>query len=51
VASLKSLQSNGYEKFLTRSIAAGNPHFGELPPLQQDVNANIRDILKNLDRV
>ena len=50
VASLKSMQSNGYEGFLNGSLAAGNPHFGPMPPLQNAVNANIGDVYKNLDR-
>src|SRR5258708_10950947 len=50
VASLRSLQSNGYEAFLTRVEAAGHSHFGNLPPLQDGVNTNIGDILKNLDQ-
>lgn len=51
VASLKSLQSNGYEAFLMRTAATGRPHFGRLPPLQHDVDANVSDVYKNLDRV
>ncbi len=51
VASLRSLQSNGYEAFLASTSAAGHPHFGAIPPMQGDVNANISDIYKNLDRV
>jgi cyclase len=51
VASLKSLDSNGYGTFLTKSIASGEPHFGEPAPLQNGVNTNISDIYKNLDRV
>jgi glyoxylase-like metal-dependent hydrolase (beta-lactamase superfamily II) len=50
VASLKSMQSNGYETFLTRTLAASNPHFGPMPPLQHDVNDNIHDVYNNLDR-
>jgi glyoxylase-like metal-dependent hydrolase (beta-lactamase superfamily II) len=50
VASLKSMQSNGYEAFLHRTLAASNPHFGPMPPLQDAVNANIADVYKNLDR-
>ena len=50
VASLKSMQSNGYEGFLNGSLTAGNPHFGPMPPLQNAVNANIGDVYKNLDR-
>ena len=49
VASLKSLNSNGYGAFLTKSMAAGEPHFGEPAPLQDGVNSNISDVYKNLD--
>ena len=50
--SLRSLQSNGYAEFLTRIQAQGRPRFSAADdsPLQQDVNGNIRDIFKNLDR-
>lgn len=51
VASLKSLQSNDYQAFLIRTSEQTRPHFGKLPPLQDDVNANISDIFANLDRV
>jgi cyclase len=50
VKSLRSLQSNGYEEFLARTMAEGDPHFGAEPPLQDGVNENIHDVLKNLDR-
>jgi len=50
VASLKSMRSNGYQGFLERTVAAGNSHFGPMPPLQDGVNANIADVYKNLDR-
>ena len=50
VASLKSMQSNGYQSFLERTLASSHPHFGHMPPLQDDVNANISDVYKNLDR-
>ena len=52
VQSLHSLQSNGYADFLTRIQAGGHPRFSSLDdsPLQQDINGNIRDIYKNLDR-
>ena len=52
VPSLRSMQSNGYAAFLTRIQAEGHPRFSDVDdtPLQQDVNGNIRDILKNLDR-
>ncbi len=51
VASLKALQSNGYEAFLTRTLAASHPHFGKMPPLQEAVNVNIAEVYQNLDRV
>ncbi len=52
VASLRSMQSNGYAEFLTRTQIADNPYFSvaDTHPLQEDVNGNIRDIVKNLDR-
>jgi cyclase len=50
VASLKSLDSNGYGTFLTKSIASGEPHFGDPAPLQDGVNVNISEVYKNLDR-
>jgi cyclase len=50
VASLRSMQSNGYRAFLERTQEAENAHFGPMPPLQDDVNGNIRDIYNNLDR-
>lgn len=51
VASLRSIQSNGYEAFLTRTLAASHPHFGAMPPLQDAVNVNIGEVYANLDRV
>jgi hypothetical protein len=51
VASLRSMQSNGYEAFLTRTITASNEHFGPMPPLQDGVNENINDVYKNIDWV
>lgn len=50
VASLKSMQSNGYKAFLERTLAANQMHFGPMPPLQNDVNGNIGDVYRNLDR-
>jgi cyclase len=51
VASLKSIQSNGYEAFLTRIDMESQPHFGKRPPLQDAVNVNIGEIFGALDRV
>jgi len=51
VASLKSMQSGGYAKFLVDVKRVSEPNFGPTAPLQSGVNANIADIYKNLDRV
>lgn len=51
IASLKSLQANGYGELLAHTIDLANPHYGPMPPLQNNVNANIADVYKNLDRV
>jgi hypothetical protein len=48
-ASLKSMRSNAYEDFLNRTLSATNPHYGPMPPLQEGINENIADVLKNLD--
>jgi cyclase len=50
VASLRSLQSNGYEAYLARMSKEGNSPFARQAPLQTGVNANIADIYANLDR-
>ncbi len=50
VASLKSLQSNGYKDYLARMSALSNSPYSKLPPLQSDVNENIADVYRNLDR-
>jgi glyoxylase-like metal-dependent hydrolase (beta-lactamase superfamily II) len=52
VRSLRSLQSNGYAEFLARVQSEGHPRFSAADdsPLQQDIDGNIRDIYKNLDR-
>ena len=52
VAKLRSLQSNGYAEFLVRIQSQGHPRFSSADdtPLQDDINGNIQDILKNLDR-
>ena len=50
--SLRSLQSDNYAGFLARIQGEGHPRFSAVDdtPLQQDINGNIRDIYKNLDR-
>lgn len=50
VASLRSMKSNGYQAFLERTLGAEHMHFGLAAPLQKEVNGNIRDVFKNLDR-
>jgi cyclase len=52
IAKLRSLQSNGYAEFLARIQSQGHPRFSDADdtPLQEDINGNIRDILKNLNR-
>jgi cyclase len=50
VASLKSLQSNGYEAYLARMSEQSHAHFAKVPPLQHDISANVSDIYTNLDR-
>jgi cyclase len=49
VASLKSLQSDGYLKYLSDNAYEG-PGFGRPAPLQDSVNTNIADIYNNLAR-
>jgi len=51
VASLKSLQSNGYAKFVVDNQAVALPNFGPQAPLQEGVKVNIVEVYKNLDRV
>jgi cyclase len=51
VASLKSLQSNGYGEYIMRNNDRFTAHFGTLPPLQAGVNDNIGEVYSNLDRV
>jgi hypothetical protein len=50
VASLKSLQSNGYEGYLARMAEQNEAHYGKMPPLQNGVKVNIGEIYTNLDR-
>jgi cyclase len=50
VASLKSLQSNGYEGYLARMAEQNEAHYGKMPPLQNGVKVNIGEIYTNLAR-
>jgi glyoxylase-like metal-dependent hydrolase (beta-lactamase superfamily II) len=51
VASLKSLQANNYGEILAQNLAAGEAHYGPMPPLQENVSAVAADVLANLDKV
>jgi cyclase len=51
VASLKSLQSNGYAKYVADNQYKFFPNFGPAVPLQDGVNTNIVEVYSNLDRV
>ncbi|MGA3210998.1 MAG: MBL fold metallo-hydrolase [Terriglobales bacterium] len=50
-ASLKSLQSNGYGKYVADNENKFFPNFGPFPGLQPDINENIAEVYANLDRV
>ena len=50
VASLKSLQSNGYAPYVAANLYKYFPNFGPAALLQNDVNLNIAATYKNLDR-
>lgn len=49
VASLRSLQSNGYEAYLRRMSEEGRSPFAKLSPLQTGVSVNVGEIYNNLD--
>jgi cyclase len=50
-ASLKSLQSDGYAKYVADNTYKTFPNFGPAAGLQSDININIGEIYKNLDRL
>ena len=50
-ASLKSLQSDGYAKYVADNTYKTFPNFGPAAGLQRDINVNIGEIYKNLDRL
>ncbi|HTM13278.1 MAG TPA: MBL fold metallo-hydrolase [Bryobacteraceae bacterium] len=50
-ASLKSLQSDGYAKYVADNTYRTFPNFGPAAGLQRDININIGEIYKNLDRL
>jgi len=51
VESLKSLQADGYSKFLHENLTRFFPNFGPAAPLQTGVNTNIAHFYANLERV
>ena len=50
-SSLKSLQSNGYAKYVADNQSKCFPNFGPSKGLQADINTNIAEIYANLDRL
>jgi cyclase len=50
VASLRSLELNGYGRFIMGNYDRFTAHFDQVPPLQDGVNTNIEEIYSNLDR-
>jgi cyclase len=51
VASLKSMQSNGYAEYVAKNHYQFESNFGPAAPLQNGVNTNIVEVYENLDRV
>jgi glyoxylase-like metal-dependent hydrolase (beta-lactamase superfamily II) len=50
MASLKSMQANGYGKFVEANQYKFFPNFGPAAPLQDGINTNIQEVWNNLDR-
>ena len=50
VASLKSMQSNGYSKYVSDNQYKYFPNFGPAAPLQDGVNTNIVEVYNNLEK-
>jgi cyclase len=48
VASLKSLQANGYKDYLAANLYKYFPNFGPPAPLQDSVNANIAEVYRKV---
>ena len=51
VASLKSMQSNGYSKYVSDNQFKYTPNFGPAAPLQNGVNTNIVEVFNNLEKI
>jgi cyclase len=50
VASLRSMQSNGYAEYVAKNQYQFETNFGPPAPLQEGVNTNIVDVYENIDR-
>jgi len=50
VESLRSMQANGYAKFVMDNEYKGFARFGPAEPLQTEINTNIAEVYANLDK-
>jgi glyoxylase-like metal-dependent hydrolase (beta-lactamase superfamily II) len=51
VASLKSMQSNGYGAYVSDNQYKYSPNFGPATPMQDGVNKNIIEVYSNLEKI
>jgi hypothetical protein len=51
VALLKSMQSNGYSKYVSDNQYKYFPNFGPATPLQNGVNTNVVEVWNNLEKI
>ncbi len=51
MATLKSMQSNGYSKYVSDNQYKYFPNFGPATPLQDGVNKNIVEVYNNLEKI
>ena len=51
VASLKSMQSNGYGAYVSDNQYKYSPNFGPATPMQDGVNKNIVEVYSNLEKI
>ena len=50
VASLRSMQGNGYARFVMDNESKGFPNFGPAGPLQAEIDTNVAEVYANLDK-
>jgi hypothetical protein len=50
IASLRSMQANGYAKSVITNESKGFARFGPDEPLQAGINTNIAEVYANLDK-